>query len=115
MNTCKALIVPADESQPVRVETIGIGLESLQSLVGGNIEVVRGDDWYFYLNEEGKILGLEPNVRAGALFLKLTGDIQDLYCGDVVFLGETPHGYDADVPANVRFTAALIGLGQPTV
>lgn len=114
MATCKALIIPADQSQPVRVESIAAELESLQHLVRGNIEAVSGDNWHFYLNEEGKILGLEPNLRAGALVLQLTGDLQDVYCGDVVFLGETPDGDEADVPDNVRFLAALIiGAAQP--
>lgn len=114
MTTCKALIIPADQSQPARVEPIAADLESLQHLVRGNIEAVSGDNWHFYLNEEGKILGLEPNIRAGALVLQLTGDLHDVYCGDVVFLGETPDGDEADVPDNVRFLAALIiGAAQP--
>ena len=115
MTTCKALIIPADQSQPARVESITADLETLQFLVRGNIEAVSGDDWHFYLNEEGKILGLEPNVRAGALVLQLRGDVQDVYCGDVVFLGATPDGDEADVPERVRFLAALIiGTAQPT-
>lgn len=116
MSTCKALIIPADPAQAARTEAITADLETLQHLVGGNIEAVSGKDWHFYLNEEGKILGLEPNVRAGALVLELTGDLTDVYCGDVVFLGETADGDEADVPASVRVLAALIiGAAQPTV
>lgn len=116
MSTCKALIIPADPARPARTQAITADLDTLQQLVGGNIEAVSGDDWHFYLNEEGKILGLEPNVRAGALVLQLTGDLQDVYCGEVVFLGETDDGDEADVPASVRVLAALIiGAAQPTV
>lgn len=115
MTTCKALIIPADQSQPARVESITADLESLQHLVRGNIEAVSGDNWHFYLNEEGKILGLEPNTRAGALVLQLNGNLHDVYCGDVVFLGETPDGDEADVPVDLTFLAALIiGTAQPT-
>ena len=66
MSTCTALIIPADGREPARVETIDASLENLQTLVAGNIEAVSGDDWHFYLNEEGKILNLAPNRRAAA-------------------------------------------------
>ncbi|KQQ96350.1 hypothetical protein ASF72_01425 [Arthrobacter sp. Leaf141] len=113
MSTCKALIIPADPSQPARVDSITADLETLQHLVRGNIEAVSGDNWHFYLNEEGKILGLEPNTRAGAMVLQLTGDLQDVYCGDVVFLGETPDGDEADVPAKLWGLLALMEGSQP--
>lgn len=114
MNTCKALIIPADQKRPARVETIGADLETLQSIVGGSIEAVSGNDWHFYLNEEGKILRLMPNVRAAQLVWELTGILTDIYCGDTVFLGEDGHGDEADVPAHVVAIAdQLFGLNQP--
>ena len=113
MSTCKALIIPANPSQPARFEPIGTDLETLQHLVCGNIEAVSGTDWHFYLNEDGKILGLEPNTRAGAMVLHLTGDLTDVYCGDVVFLGETPDGDEADVPAKLWGLLALMEGSQP--
>jgi len=54
------------------VETIDAGLETLQTLVAGNIEAVTVDDWHFYLNEEGKIMQLAPNRRAAQLVLEET-------------------------------------------
>ena len=42
MSTCKALIIPADPSQPARFEPITADLETLQHLVRGNIEAVSG-------------------------------------------------------------------------
>ncbi|MET3937183.1 DUF3846 domain-containing protein [Arthrobacter sp. OAP107] len=67
MNTCTALIIPANLAEPARVETIDTALDNLQTLVAGNIEALTIDDWHFYLNEEGKIMQLAPNRRAAQL------------------------------------------------
>jgi hypothetical protein len=48
------------------------GLENLQTLVAGNIEAVSGDDWHFYLNEEGKILNPAP-VQGQFQYYRLQG------------------------------------------
>ena len=106
MSTCTALIIPADLTEAVRVETIDAGLQNLQALVAGNIEAVTVDDWHFYLNEEGKIRNLPPNLRAGEFVRAETGALFDVYCGDVVVLGEAPDGEEGDVPER------LIGLAQ---
>ncbi len=114
MSTCTALIIPADGHEPARVETIDAALENLQTLVAGNIEAVSGDDWHFYLNEEGKILNLAPNRRAALLVLEDTGVLADVYCGKVVFLGETEDGGEADVPEElIDLAQQLFGLHQP--
>ncbi|MFM9431959.1 DUF3846 domain-containing protein [Arthrobacter sp. MP_2.3] len=114
MSTCQALVIPADQAQPARVETIGTDLETLQTLVHGSIEAVSGKDWHFYLNEEGKILALMPNVRAAALVWELTGALTDVYCGDVVFLGDDAQGEEADLPAHVIAIWEQTRIGQPT-
>lgn len=115
MSTCTALIIPTNTAEPARVETIDAGLQSLQTLVGGNIEAVSAQDWHFYLNEEGKILGLAPNRRACELVLEETGGLFDIYCGDVVALGETDDGGEGNVPERLIETAQqLFGLQQPT-
>lgn len=111
MSTCTALIIPADPNEPVRVETIDARLENLQTLVAGNIEAVSGDDWHFYLNEEGKILNLPPNRRAGLLVLEKTGMLADVYCGNVVVLGETHDGDEGNVPEHlIDLARKLFGL-----
>jgi hypothetical protein len=111
MSTCTALIIPADLNEPVRVETIDARLENLQNLVAGNIEAVSVDDWHFYLNEEGKILNLPPNRRAGLLVLEKTGMLADVYCGNVVFLGETHDGDEGNVPQHlIDLAQQLFGL-----
>jgi hypothetical protein len=115
MITCTALIIPADLNEPARVETIDAGLENLQTLVEGNIEAVSGDDWHFYLNEEGKILGLAPNRRAALLVLEATGALFDVYCGNVVVLGETHDGDEGDVPEHlIDLAKQLFGLHHTT-
>lgn len=115
MNICTALIIPADMNEPARLESIDARLENLQTLVAGNIEAVSGDEWHFYLNEEGKILNLEPNRRAGLLVYEATGLQADVYCGNVVFLGETRDGDEADVPEDlIDLAQQLFGL-HPTV
>jgi hypothetical protein len=113
VSTCTALIIPADLNEPARVETINAGLEHLQTLVAGNIEAVSGDDWHLYLNEEGKILNLAPNRRAALLVLEETGMLADVYCGNVVFLGETHDGDEGDVPEHlIDLAQRLFGLHQ---
>ena len=113
MSTSTALIIPASQGEPARVETIDTGLDNLQKIVQGNIEAVTGDDWHFYLNEEGKILGLEPNRRAMHLVLANTGVLADVYCGDVVVLGETPDGGEGNVPDHlIELAAELFNVTQ---
>ena len=115
MSTCTALIIPADLNEPVRVETIDAGLENLRTLVEGNIEAVSGDDWHFYLNEEGKILGLAPNRRAALLVFEATGVLFDVYCGNVVVLGETHNGDEGNVPERlIDLAQQLFGLHHTT-
>ncbi|WP_018762469.1 DUF3846 domain-containing protein [Arthrobacter sp. 135MFCol5.1] len=104
--TCTALIVPARLSQPVRTETIDASLPTLQALVEGNIEAITRGEWHAYLNEEGKIINLPANIRAGHLFRETGLYIADIFCGDVVFLGQSAHGEEADVPDY------LIGLAE---
>jgi hypothetical protein len=114
MSTCTALIIPADLNEPARVETIDASLTNLQTLVAGNIEAVNGDDWHFYLNEEGKILNLAPNRRAALLVLEETGVLTDVYCGNAVFLGEKHDGDEGDLPDHlIDLAQQLFGLHQP--
>ncbi|MDQ0733484.1 DUF3846 domain-containing protein [Arthrobacter sp. B1I2] len=114
MTTSLALIIPADMNEPARVESIDTGLQNLQSIVAGNIEAVSGDDWHFYLNEEGKIMRLKPNRRAALLLLEATGILTDVYCGNVVFLGKTADGSEGDVPEHlIDLAQQLFGLNQP--
>jgi hypothetical protein len=97
----KALIVPAGRAAAPRVETIAADLPTLQGLVGGDIEAVTFGSAHVYLHAEGKILGLKPNLHAAFLLLEAGIPACDLFAGDAVFLGSTPDGDEADVPADL--------------
>lgn len=58
----KAVIL--EPFKKARIETIENSLETIQGLVGGYIEVLKLNDYVdIILNEEGKLIGLEPNFR----------------------------------------------------
>ena len=63
-----ALHIPPHETpKPIQLED---NLEALQAAVGGYIEYVplvtyEGVEYVMLLNEEGKLIGLEPNRRIG--------------------------------------------------
>lgn len=61
-----------------RVETIKNELSVLQELVGGYIEVIREDGYDIIINEEGKLMDLEPNFA-------LSG--HDYVAGTAIFVG----------------------------
>jgi len=77
------------------------GLQQMQSLVGGNIEMMRGDavglpqaiDVWF--NEEGKLIGLPPN-----LVLRMPGsrEIWDVVMGPVFFTTHDDEGDTCSLP-----------------
>lgn len=60
-------IPPHEHPKPVQLEN---NLEALQAAVGGYIEYAplvtyEGVEYVMLLNEEGKLIGLEPNRRIG--------------------------------------------------
>lgn len=62
MSKIRAIIKRPDEEYG-HVANISATLENLQRTVGGYIEVVQVDeDVVIICNEEGKLLGLEPNM-----------------------------------------------------
>lgn len=97
----KALIVPAGLAAAPRIESIVGDLTTLQELVGGDLEAVTFGDAHVYLNTEGKILGLRPNPRASFLLMEAGMGFCDLFVGNAVFLGTSPEGDEADVPASL--------------
>jgi hypothetical protein len=108
--TCTALIIPAQLNDAVRVTTIDAKLDTLQNLVGGHIESVSRGDWHVYLNAEGHMLNLPPNLRAASLMHEVGLDLADAARGVAVFLGRTEQGYEADVPAHlIRRAEYLFG------
>jgi hypothetical protein len=96
----RALVIPADESQPIRevqLEKRGDScLASLQKLVGGNIEAIAWPEAFEpkgkiqiapYVNEEGKYTpGCEPNMRA-TILMRPVLQRGDWIAGDLVLAG----------------------------
>lgn len=65
-------------------------LKVMQQLVGGHIETLRiSDNGILVMNEEGKLLGLEPNFYLGA--------IGDTIVGPVLVVGKNGDEF-ADLP-----------------
>lgn len=63
------------------IKEVRNNLSSLQKEVGGMIDFVPFDDSaYVILNDEGKILGLEPN----RILISETGEIVDYYAGNIL-------------------------------
>jgi hypothetical protein len=54
-------VIIVEPNKVARVEEIENTLSNLQSIVGGHIECIRMDGHDIIINEEGKLLDLEPN------------------------------------------------------
>lgn len=113
----KVLVIPADVTDPIRVETL-TGWEEYQRLVGGWIESapVDRDDLSLFINEEGKVLNLPRNSRADDLWRTLlpSGRIPgDYIAGPAVVVGfDATTGEDVDVPDGI-VTALRAQTGLP--
>lgn len=89
MGTIPAVVVHPD----CRIEFVNLesGCKPLQELVGGYIEAVTSDtgDTTFWLNEEGKLIGLPLNAAATALLWELNDAFagRDFLMGPVVITG----------------------------
>lgn len=78
-----ATLVKIDGTQIIVHPKAGIGksftLEELQGYVGGNIELIYPGNGVGVVNEEGLLMGLQPNVRASLVTgYDLVGDV--LFC-----------------------------------
>lgn len=95
MSKIKAIIKRPDEPAG-HVTNISNTLENFQKTVGGKIEMVRlGDGLILVVNEEGKLLGLEPNFRIGF------GAYEDLIVGTAIVVGEDCDDLD-DCPISMQ-------------
>jgi hypothetical protein len=104
--TCTALIVPAKLAEPVRIASLATGLETLQRVVGGDVESVKRGDWDVYFNSLGRLSNLPSNIRATQLMHEGGLDLPDVIRGTAVFLGHTEHGGPAEVPRHLARRAA---------
>jgi len=98
-----AIVIPADEDQPLRVEQIPqVGLDEKQRLVGGYLQAINLETppATVYIDDEGKIKEKPLNYRAtrilwvhNALFR-----FRDVLMGDVFIVGP-PDKEGDDTPA----------------
>lgn len=65
----------------------GFSLKELQGFVEGYIEIVGIGKKFLVLNEEGKLNGLEINLKATEIFQKHYG-VTDVIVGDVLLADE---------------------------
>ncbi len=98
----KGIFIPTDDEQPLEIREFD-GLHDYQQAVGGLIEAMDIDrpSATLFINEEGKIHGLERNRRATLiLWLHLTRwRGADVLAGDVVVIGQPDdEGETQDVP-----------------
>ena len=98
----RVLIVRASGDTEVRAMNLASdfnGLRNLQETVGGPIEVIVGDGWCGYCNEEGKLERLPVNDVATLLAGRhgWIGAGFDVLVGDVIFTGSVATTEDADI------------------
>ena len=82
----KVISITTDNIVEVK-EVESIEYETLSTAVNGMIELVSiSEDIDMWLNEEGKLIGLEPNVIATMLFYKAFSQF-DIVMGNVIITG----------------------------
>lgn len=90
-------------------------LDVLQEQVGGYIEVVTATQHVtFYVNEEGKLMGLPINKRATEYWWSINPSYRghDVLCGTAVILGEIDgDGYSGSVDTNLIADPLLNPIG----
>lgn len=94
MNKIKAIIKRPDEEFG-HIANISCTLENLQKIVGGKIETVYMGGLILIVNEEGKLLGLEPNFRM------VNGVFSDIIVGTAVVVGNGVEDF-CDVPITLH-------------
>ena len=78
----KIRVLVKEPGKPSEVREIENTLEVFQAIVGGHIEALRiRDDLCCYVNEEGKLLNLQPNFIIGRQYVSNV----DIIVGTAVF------------------------------
>jgi hypothetical protein len=98
------IIVKRVGQEPTVESRDEITLEVMKEIVGGHIELLRlphGID--LWLNEEGKLIDLEPNIVLG----------QEIVVGDIFLSGSTPDGYTIGLTEiQEKVGLAFFGINQ---
>jgi len=101
MNKIKAIIKRPDEEFG-HIANISCTLENLQEIVGGKIETAYlGHGLILIVNEEGKLMNLEPNFRTGR------GFFADTIVGTAVLVGVNGEDF-GDVPITFQTWKSLL-------
>ena len=78
----KIRVLVKEPGKPSEAREIENTLEAFQAIVGGHIEALRiRDDLCCYVNEEGKLLNLQPNFIIGRQYVSNV----DIIVGTAVF------------------------------
>lgn len=106
----RCMVIPADSTQSIR--TADLGYDQIAHTVNGQPGIVMLGDApaALYINEYGRTVNADPNPRATRFtdryvpgFAKI-----DMIMGDVVVIGLTDDGDEADLPTDVE---ALLTAG----
>jgi hypothetical protein len=94
----RALTVNAETLETTLIDIPRLNaLAQIQLEVGGYIEAVRLDKFDFYLNEEGKMIGLPLNEVGTLLWESVYGQT-DVIMGNIVVVGKPDdEGYETEL------------------
>jgi hypothetical protein len=108
----KGLFIGVDGTVETREFTVGESYEVIRNAVNGWIEcAVVGAEIDLWLNEEGKLIGLEPNRTATYLFWNKYGIGSDIIVGDVFLTSNDGQGETTGLtPKQVDFLKEEFGL-----
>lgn len=83
----RAIIIQPDDSFSIR--TIEQDLRTLQGIVGGYLQAIATVHATLWMNEEGKLKGLQTNAMATYLWWKLNPimEAKDTICGPCIVTG----------------------------
>lgn len=104
-----ALILRTDATY--EVVSGDIDLAFLQQQVGGWIEAVDINDGVIFVNEEGKLRGMQPNALASALWWTRSTQRSDHLAGTAVVMGPVDANGDTTDVTDKVIAAVLDLLG----
>lgn len=104
-------VVVAKPGRKAEIREIPATYKALLDLVGGRIELTEpvSDDTAVICNEEGKLLGLEPNRG----LYDEDGRILDIYCGTIVCIGARPDDEDFSSLTDTEIAVYMMMYGDP--
>lgn len=104
-------VVVAKPGRKAEIREIPATYKALLDLVGGRIELTElvSDDTAVLCNEEGKLLGLEPNRG----LYDEDGRLLDIYCDTIVCIGARPDDEDFSSLTDPEIAVYMMMYGDP--